>query len=172
MSVVRNFINSRSEAITEYHLDLESFRDSLKELGMTKEELSVTNSLNIPAKREIVKEALSQLKGDEITTFGALSKLVGSRGAQGVTSIVLSPLIDPVAASRVFSAPKGGVYVAGDTVGGFASHDHAYQDIVKPRSQALSHTDIQFQQVGESVILNNPRFMDEHALAERLTYLP
>ena len=110
--------------------------------------------------------------GDEMTTFGTLARLVGSRGAQGVTSIVLTSLIDPVAASRVFSAPTGGLYIAGDTTGSFASHDPAYQNDPRPRSRALSHTDIQSQQAGDSLILIDPRYVDERALAKRLTYLP
>lgn len=172
MPVVGNFINARRDAITAFHLDHNSFIASLKEFDEDMTEQSAVSTLSIPAKREIIKEALCRLKKDEITTFGALAKLIGSRGAQGVTSIVLSPLIDPVSASRVFSAPKGGVYIAGDTTGSFASHDPAYQEILRPRSKAMNHTEIQFQQVGNSVIVDNPRYMDERALAERLTYLP
>lgn len=172
MTVVGKFLEGRRNAITELHLNYDSFIESLKEFDEDLNELSVVEALNIPAKREIVKEALRRLKKDEITTFGALAKLIGSRGAQGVTSIVLSPLIDPVSASRVFSAPKNGAYTAGDTVGSFASHDPSYQDILKPRSKAMNHTGIQFHQAGDSIIVNNPRYMDERALAERLTYLP
>lgn len=171
MSNLAKFIDARSKLISDRHLNPDLYSLALKESGLPLDELKITKLLCIPHKRDIVKEALSSLVGDEITTFGALARLVGSRGAQGVTSIVTSALIDPVSASRVFSAPRDETFSAGDTLNTFASHDPDYQDVPRPRSQALRHTDIQFQQAAKSVFLVDPRYVDEQTLANRLTYL-
>lgn len=171
MSSLSRYLKERAETITRMHLDPDAYRADLDAEGLTEQEAVVTRTLSIPEKRDIVREALDSLTGDEITTFGDLAKLVGSKGAQGVTSIVLSELVDPISASRVFSAPKGGLYSAADTPGGFASHFPEYQTVQKPRSKALEQTGVMFQQVGDSIVLTDPQRVTAESLATRLRYL-
>ena len=166
MKSIDAFIASRSRLITQILRDPDTFKEDLESKGLQGNEAEIRKSLNIPATRDIIFEALATLSGDEITTYGNLAKLVGGRAAQGVASIVVSDYIGPIAASRVFHAPKDGAFIAKTDPGNFKS-SFGYLD----RIEALVETDIKYIVHGDALLLTDFTFVDVDQLSERINYL-